>query len=240
MHRHQLVRLLLFPLVATTLLIAQGPAPQPLPAPEALNAAYSQAMQARDWQGAIADAQKLIDQSPTAEHILSLGVAQIYADDSQAALATLDRALAVAETEKPTQGEPGTAWKDLVAKIYLNKGNALLVLHRNSDAIEVYNRSAALASDPTVPTFNICATYYNAGDLQNSLPACRKAVIAGPTNASAWFVLGSVIFADAKADDHGKFVIAPECRRALEKYLELAPDGPHAADVKEMLQMSVQ
>ena len=30
---------------------------------------------------------------------------------------------------------------------------------------------------------------------------------------------------------------SPETQEALEKYLELAPDGPHAADVKAMLDM---
>jgi hypothetical protein len=53
-------------------------------------------------------------------------------------------------------------------------------------------------------------------------------------------VLGSFLFVDAKVDAQGKFVISAECRQALEKYLELAPDGPHAADVKAMLQMAEQ
>ncbi len=197
-------------------------------------------MQDRDWPGAIAAAQKLVDIGPTAEHFRLLGAAQSNAKDNQAALATLDRALDAAETEKPAAGQPDTAWKDMVSKIYLNKGNALLKLHRNSDAIEAYNRSADLATDPAVPTFNICAVFYDVGDTQNALPACRKAVIAGPTNANAWFVLGSLLFVDAKTDAQGKSVITPECRQALEKYLELAQDGPHAADVESMLHMSAK
>jgi hypothetical protein len=32
-------------------------------------------------------------------------------------------------------------------------------------------------------------------------------------------------------------VATAETREALEKYLALAPDGPHAADVKAMLDM---
>jgi len=34
-----------------------------------------------------------------------------------------------------------------------------------------------------------------------------------------------------------KVQASPETREALEKYLALAPDGPHAADVKAMLEM---
>jgi hypothetical protein len=39
-------------------------------------------------------------------------------------------------------------------------------------------------------------------------------------------------------DAKGSVDVTAEARQALEKYLELAPDGPHAADVKAMLQMA--
>jgi hypothetical protein len=35
----------------------------------------------------------------------------------------------------------------------------------------------------------------------------------------------------------GKVQGSPETKEALEKYLALAPDGPHAADTKAMLDM---
>jgi hypothetical protein len=50
-------------------------------------------------------------------------------------------------------------------------------------------------------------------------------------------VLGSFLFANAKFDAQGKVLITEEGREALQKYLELAPAGPHAADVKAMLDM---
>jgi hypothetical protein len=74
--------------------------------------------------------------------------------------------------------------------------------------------------------------------MENGPAACRKAVAADATNANAWFVLGSLLFADAKVDSAGKVAITAETRQALEKYLELAPDGLHAADVKAMLDMA--
>jgi hypothetical protein len=61
-------------------------------------------------------------------------------------------------------------------------------------------------------------------------------VQADPSRANAWFVLGSDLFADAPIDN-GKVAATAETREALEKYLTLTPDGPHAADVKAMLQM---
>jgi len=212
--------------------------------PGKLKAAYDQAWQAKDWTGAVVAAQQLVDASASSANLLLLANAQLYvtAGNSdtgpmEAALATYDRALAAAEQEKPAQGQPDQAWKDGVTKIYVGRGNALLKLKRTPEAIDSYNRAAELSSTPGKALFNICAVLYNTADNQNGPNACRKAAAADPTNANTWFVLGSFLFVDAKADASGKFVISAECRQALNKYLELAPSGPHAADVKAMLDM---
>jgi tetratricopeptide (TPR) repeat protein len=211
--------------------------------PQALKAAYDQAMQAKDWPAAVAAAQQLVDASATSDNLYLLGNAQLYATTvksdtgpMEAALATYDRALATAQQEKPAQGQPDTVWKDGVAKIYVGRGNALLKLKRTPDAIDSYNRAAELSSNPGKAYFNICAVWYNNGDTQNSAAACRKCVQADPTLANAWFVLGSDLFADAPIDSNRKVVTSDGCQ-ALEKYLELAPDGPHAADAKGMIDM---
>ena len=74
--------------------------------------------------------------------------------------------------------------------------------------------------------------------MTNGLTACRKSVEVDPTRANAWFILGSMLFADAQINGKGGVSITDETRRALDKYLELAPDGPHADDVKAMLKMA--
>jgi tetratricopeptide (TPR) repeat protein len=211
--------------------------------PQALKATYDQAMQAKDWPAALAAAQQLVDTDATSANLLLLANAQLYATTGnsdtgplEACLATYDRALAAAEQEKPAQGQPDTAWKDGVAKIYVGRGNALLKLKRNPDAVDNYNRAAELSSTPGKAYFNICAVWYNNGDTRNSAAACRKSVQADPKLANAWFVLGSDLFADAPIDSNRK-VVTPEGCQALEKYLELAPDGPHSADAKAMLDM---
>ena len=208
--------------------------------PDALNVQYKQAMEAHNWASALTAAQKLVDQNAGAANLLLLADAQLFSNAAADALATYDRALAAAEKEKPAAGQPDAGWKDVLAKIYLGKGNALLKSRRNDEAVDAYQQSAALASNPSVPLFNICATYSNAGDTQNAEPACRKAVQADPARANAWFVLATLLFGEAKMDAKGNFAITGECRQALEKYLELAPDGPHAADVKAMLAMAPQ
>ncbi|MDR3754988.1 MAG: tetratricopeptide repeat protein [Terracidiphilus sp.] len=212
--------------------------------PQALKATYDQAMQAKDWLAAIAAAQQLVDANATSANLLLLANAQLNAASAhsdtgpmETALATYDRALAAAQQEKPVEGQPDSAWKDGVSKIYIGKGNALLKLKRNADAIDSYNRAAELSSNSGQAYFNVCAVSYNIGETTAAVTACRKSVQADPTRANAWFVLGSSLFADAQVSSIGKVTITAETRQALEKYLALAPDGPHAADVKAMLDM---
>jgi tetratricopeptide (TPR) repeat protein len=215
--------------------------------PQVLKASYDQAMQAKDWPAALAAAQQLVEANATSANLYLLANAQFYATTGlsdtgalEASLATYDRALAAAEQEKPAQGQPDQAWKDGIEQIYIGRGNVLLKLKRTAEAIDNYNRAAELSSTPGKAYFNICAVLYNTGDVNGAVTACRKAAAVDPTRADTWFVLGSVLFVDAKPDAQGKFVISAECRQALEKYLELAPDGPHAADTKAMLDMAAK
>jgi len=204
--------------------------------PETLTADYNQAMQAKDWPRAVTLAQQLVAHKATSQNLKLLGNAQLYSGSSDAALATYDQALATAQQEKPAEGKPMTEWKDGLSQIYIGKGNALLKLKRTEEAIAAYNQSAGLASNAGQAYFNVCAVLYNIGKTKESAAACRKCVQADPTKANAWFVLGSDLFADAPISN-GKVVATAETRDALEKYLALAPDGPHAADVKAMLEM---
>ncbi len=204
--------------------------------PEALTALYQQAMQAKEWPRAIAAAQQLVALKATSQNLKLLGNAQLYSGTADVALTTYEQALAAAEKEKPADDQAIGNWKDGLSQIYIGKGNALLRLKRNAEAVESYNQSAGLASNAGLAYFNVCAVLYNIGNTQDSAAACRKCVQADPSRANAWFVLGSDLFADAPIEN-GKVAASSETREAFEKYLALAPDGPHAADVKAMLEM---
>jgi tetratricopeptide (TPR) repeat protein len=205
--------------------------------PETLTADYNQAMQSKDWSRAVATAQQLAGLKATSVNLKMLANAQLYSGSADAALATYDQALAAAQQEKPAGGQPMTEWKNGLSQIYIGKGNALLKLKRTAEAIEAYNQSAGLAANAGLAYFNLCAVLYNIGKTQESAAACRKCVQADPARANAWFILGSDLFADSPFNSKGEVIASPETREALEKYLALAPDGPHAADVKAMLQM---
>ena len=205
--------------------------------PETLTADYNQAMQAKDWPRAVTLAQQLVAQKATSLNLKLLGNAQLYSGAADAALATYDQALAAAQQEKAAEGQPATEWKDGLAQIYIGKGNALLKRKRTTEATEAYNQSAGLASNSGLAYFNVCAVLYNIGNTHDSAVACHKCVQADPTRANAWFILGSDLFADLPVTAQGKVQASAETREALEKYLALAPDGPHAADAKAMLEM---
>jgi tetratricopeptide (TPR) repeat protein len=194
-------------------------------------------MQARDWSRAVTTAQQLVEQKATSLNLKLLANAQLYSGSAEDALATYSRALEAAQQEKPANDQPMGNWKDGLSQIYIGKGNALLKLKRTPEAIEAYNQSAVLASNAGLAYFNLCAMLYNNGNTKDSATACRKCVQADPTRANAWFVLASDLFADLPVTAQGKVQASSETREALEKYLALAPDGPHAADVKAMLQM---
>jgi tetratricopeptide (TPR) repeat protein len=233
-------------------LFALPAAPQTSPGTSAQNpdalTEYNQAMQARDWPHAVSAAGQLVSLHTNSQNLKLLANAQLYSGLASDALGTYDRALAAAQQEKPAAGQAGDhasdqatgTWKSGLADIYIGKGNALLKLKRTSEAIEAYNQGAEFALNQGRAYFNICATLYNIGDTHGAPAACRKCLEADPSKADAWFILGSVLFADSPTDSNGKVVASPETRQALEKYLTLAPDGPHAADVKAMLEMTAK
>jgi tetratricopeptide (TPR) repeat protein len=227
----------LLPLLFFAPVFAQTADSAPQQDPEALTARYNQAMLAKDWPQAVTTAQELVNLHATSQNLKLLGNAQLYSGFSAEALDTYNRALAAAEQEKPAEGQAVDKWKDGEAQIYIGRGNALLKLHRTPEAIENYNHAAELAINSARAYFNVCAVLYNTGDTKNAPAACRKCLQADPTMANAWFILGSVLFADAPINGQGKVVATTELREALEKYLALAPEGPHAADTKAMLDM---
>jgi len=94
---------------------------------------------------------------------------------------------------------------------------------------------AVSSTDSAVSYFNACATLYNAGNMEEAIVACDKAIALDPNKADAYFIKGSALFGNGKVGSDGKYQVPPGTVEALNKYLELAPDGPHAQDVHTML-----
>jgi tetratricopeptide (TPR) repeat protein len=203
----------------------------------ALIAQLNPALQAKDWATAEPILQKLITMNPNRwDYQQALGNAQLSLNKYDDAVATYEKAIPLADAAKnDAKADPAKA-KAAVAQMLTNEGNAYLKLKKNDKAIESYTKAASLDPNPGTAYFNLCATQYNSGNTQGALAACDKAIAADPNRADAYFIKGSLMLGDSKMDKEGKLQAPPGTSDALNKYLELAPDGPHAADVKAMLQ----
>ena len=204
----------------------------------ALIAQLNPALQAKDWATAEPILTKLIAMNPNRwDYQQALGNAQFSEGKFDEAVATFEKAIPIAEnaTKTDPKADPAKA-KAAVAQMLTNEGNAYLKLKKNDKAVESYTKAAAMDPNPGTAYFNLCATQYNSGNTQGALVACDKAIAADPNRADAYFIKGSLMLGDSKQDKDGKLQAPPGTSEALNKYLELAPDGPHAGDVKAMLQ----
>ncbi|SRR6266567_689170 len=148
--------------------------------------------------------------------------------------------------QAPTAGKPpasgGTADNIKMAAYYDDLGIAAGKIGKTQESVNAYNQAAEL--DPA----NAAHYYLNLGILltnanmkgdpevtKQAVEAFSKAIAADPKNADAYYFKGSNLIGLAKTDSSNK-VIAPEgTAEAFQKYLELQPNGPHAAEAKSML-----
>jgi tetratricopeptide (TPR) repeat protein len=170
--------------------------------------------------------------------------AQAATASYESAVQTYEKAIQIAQgyvsgatprDPKEASTDPAKA-KAGIAQMLSAEGNAYLRLKKNNEAVAAFTKAAELDPNPGVAYFNICATQYNVGNSEGALIACDKAIAADPNKADAYFIKGSLLIASSTADKDGKIKAVPGTAEALNKYLELAPDGSHANDVKQMLE----
>jgi tetratricopeptide (TPR) repeat protein len=211
----------------------------------ALIAQYNTAMTAKNWQGAIAPLQGMIAADPNRwEYLQALGTAQMNVEDYDGAVQSYEKGIQIAQgyvsgatpkDPKNPNSDPAKA-KAGVGQMLASEGNAYIKLKKNPEAIAAFTKAAEMDPNPGTAYFNLCATQYNTGNTEGALVACDKAIAADSTKADAYFIKGSLLVGQGKLDASNKYIVPPGTAETLNKYLELAPDGGHAADVKAMLQ----
>jgi tetratricopeptide (TPR) repeat protein len=207
-------------------------------ASNALIAQYNTAVQDKQWQQAADVAKQLIAINPEMWlYRQELGTALLNLGQYDDALKSFQDGIKLAQAElqsKPPDSEAAKT-KAGLALMLTNEGNCYIKLKKNDLAIAAYTKAAELDPNPAVAYFNLCATQYNIGNMDGALAACDKAIAADPKKADAYFVKGSAMFGDGKLDANNKYVVPPGTVETLKKYLELAPNGAHAVDVRAML-----
>jgi len=154
-------------------------------------------------------------------------VAQKYND----AAASYKKGVDLNAASKKPSPEAAAAGYNQLGQAYAKMGNA-------KDSADAYEMAAkAMPANAAMYYFNEAATLYNAGKLPEAEAAADKAIAADPKKADAYYIKGQALIPQATVDPKtNKIVAPPGCVEAYQTYLELAPDGPHAADVKGVLE----
>jgi tetratricopeptide (TPR) repeat protein len=135
-----------------------------------------------------------------------------------------------AASKKPSPETAAAAYNQL-GQAYGKQADA-------KNAADAYEQAAkTLPANAGMYYFNEAATLYNAGKLDEAAIAADKAIAADPKRADAYYIKGQALIPKAAVDPKTQKIVAPPgCVEAYQQYLELAPDGPHAADVKGILE----
>lgn len=135
-----------------------------------------------------------------------------------------------AASKKPVPADEAAAWN--------GAGNVLAKEGKIPDATAAFE-NAVKAEPQSAGMFynNQAAVLFNAGQTDAAAAAADKAIAADPTRPDPYFIKAQALIAKSSFDSKTNKIIPPAgCVEAYQKYLELAPDGPHAAAVQEVLQ----
>jgi tetratricopeptide (TPR) repeat protein len=127
---------------------------------------------------------------------------------------------------------------EVAAVAYNQLGQAYAKMGDTKSAADAYEQAAkALPANAGMYYYNEAVTLYNNGKLAEADAAADKAIAADPKKADAYYIKGQALIPQATVDPKTQKIVAPPgCVEAYQTYLELAPDGAHAADVKGILE----
>jgi len=86
---------------------------------------------------------------------------------------------------------------------------------------------------------NLGIVYYSASMMKQAVPPLQKATGLDPKDADAWFLLGNALTGTIDSKQEGEkiiYIVPPGTVDAYKKYLELAPNGSHAAEAQANIQ----
>jgi tetratricopeptide (TPR) repeat protein len=164
-----------------------------------------------------------------------LAQAQIGLKKFDEAEANYKKALEVdIASKKPNIGVQGSAQSGL-GEIYARAGKV-------PEATAAYDAAAKV--NPTAAALylkNEAVIYFQTNNADAQVAAADEAIKADPTQALPYYLKGAGLVQKATVDPKTNMIVLPPgCAEAYQKYIELAPDGPYAGDVKAILQSAGQ
>jgi tetratricopeptide (TPR) repeat protein len=194
-----------------------------------LNALLIQARQQKkdgNFDGAVATMEQAVAQDTTHDIVFGT-LASAYLDDKKypEAETAFTKALSLA----PADSKSLPSYHNGLALALARQG-------KTEPAAEECQKSA-LIDPPTAGEcyFNVGAILTNLGKADDANQAFDKAIAADPKRAEAYYQKGVNLLGKATLSKDGKMVPVPGTVEALNKYLELAPDGKNAQAAKDLL-----
>jgi len=186
------------------------------------------------------DAENLMKQDTAAKPDASilwarLGQAQVGLKQYDDAVTSFKKALEIeSASKKPSAEVQGLAQSGL-GESYARQGKV-------PEANEAFDAAAKI--NPAQAGFyykNQAVIFFQQGNPQAQVAAAEKAIATDPNNALLYYLKGQGLVGNATIDPKTqKIVLPPGCAEAYQKYLELAPTGPYAADAKGILDQAGQ
>jgi tetratricopeptide (TPR) repeat protein len=96
-------------------------------------------------------------------------------------------------------------------------------------------------NDPTQAFINLkneAVIFSQVGNTDAQVAAAEAAIAVDPNQALPYYLKGQGLIVKATVDASGHYVLPAGCAEAYQKYLDLAPTGPYAADAKGILAQS--
>jgi tetratricopeptide (TPR) repeat protein len=169
-----------------------------------------------------------------------LGQAQLGLKEFDDAETSFKKALDLETTsKKPTAEVQGLAQSGL-GEAYARQGKV-------PEANEAYDAAAkANPGGASLYLKNQAVIFFQMGNAQAQVAAADKAIAVDPNNALLYYLKGQGLVGNATMAPDPKnpkvqvIILPPGCAEAYQKYLELAPTGPYAADAKGVLDQASQ
>jgi tetratricopeptide (TPR) repeat protein len=202
---------------------------------KALNDAFGAgrtAIEAKNWDEAITQLTKASELGPTQQAVWA-SLAEAYqgkAKSGPSAEADASYQKAFAAYDKLIELKPMDAGN------YNNYALALAADRKLDDA--KVKLAKAVELDPTGAGkyhYNLGALLMNSSQTDGALDEFRKAIEADPNYAEAYFYLGSTLMGKATMDAKGAMQAPAGTVEALQKYVQLKPDGPNADAAKQLI-----
>ncbi len=161
---------------------------------------------------------------------LELGVSQTGQKKYADAVVSLQKALDLdTASKKPNPEVEAAADNDL--------GEANASQGKIPEATAAYDAAAKLMPANAASYYtNEAIVLGKTGNTDATVAAAEKAIAADPTKPVPYYLKGQALVGKATVDPKTNQVVAPPgCVEAYQKYLELAPNGPFAPEIQQVL-----